>query len=190
MKILVCGASGMLGNAVFRLLSEHTAGTVIGTARSESCRHYFPDHLQPSLITGIDVEHPNSLLRVFAQTRPDVVINCIGLVKQVADADDPLQAIPLNAMLPHRLATLCKVNSSRLIHISTDCVFSGQKGGYTEDDVVSSDFMSDPHSSIFDAGAGIGLNDRFFKVVSWYDNEFGYASRCVDLIRYMAERGL
>ncbi|MGA0286800.1 MAG: type I glyceraldehyde-3-phosphate dehydrogenase [Phycisphaerales bacterium] len=62
--------------------------------------------------------------------------------------------------------------------------------GYTEDDVVSSDFMSDPHSSIFDAGAGIGLNDRFFKVVSWYDNEFGYASRCVDLIRYMAERGL
>ncbi len=62
--------------------------------------------------------------------------------------------------------------------------------GYTEDDVVSSDFMSDPHSSIFDAGAGIALNDRFFKVVSWYDNEFGYASRCVDLIRYMAERGL
>ena len=135
MKILVCGASGMLGNAVFRLLSEHTAGTVIGTARSESCRHYFPDHLQPSLITGIDVEHPDSLLRVFAQTRPDVVINCIGLVKQVADADDPLQAIPLNAMLPHRLATLCKVSGSRLIHISTDCVFSGQKGGYTEDDV-------------------------------------------------------
>lgn len=60
--------------------------------------------------------------------------------------------------------------------------------GYTEDEVVSSDFMSDPHSSIFDAKAGIQLNDRFFKVVSWYDNEFGYASRCVDMIRMMAER--
>lgn len=60
--------------------------------------------------------------------------------------------------------------------------------GYTEDEVVSSDFMSDPRSSIFDAKAGLQLNDRFFKVVSWYDNEFGYAARCVDMLRMMAER--
>ncbi|MHC5002329.1 MAG: type I glyceraldehyde-3-phosphate dehydrogenase [Planctomycetota bacterium] len=59
---------------------------------------------------------------------------------------------------------------------------------YTEDDVVSSDFISDVHSSIFDAGAGIELNDRFFKVVSWYDNEMGYAARCVDMMCMMAER--
>ena len=135
MKILVCGASGMLGNAVFRLLYEHTADTVIGTARSESCRHYFADHLQSSLLTGIDVEHSDSLIRVFARTCPDVVINCIGLVKQVADADDPLQVVPLNTILPHRLAKLCEVTGSRLIHISTDCVFSGRKGQYTEKDV-------------------------------------------------------
>ncbi|MEY3023941.1 MAG: type I glyceraldehyde-3-phosphate dehydrogenase [Phycisphaerales bacterium] len=62
--------------------------------------------------------------------------------------------------------------------------------GYTEEEVVSSDFMSDSRSSIYDAGAGIALNDRFFKIVSWYDNEFGYASRCVDLIRFMASKGL
>ena len=60
--------------------------------------------------------------------------------------------------------------------------------GYTEDEVVSSDFIGDSHSSIFDAKAGIELNDRFFKVVSWYDNEWGYACRCVDMIRFMAER--
>jgi glyceraldehyde 3-phosphate dehydrogenase len=60
---------------------------------------------------------------------------------------------------------------------------------YTEEEVVSSDFVGDPHSSIFDAKAGIELNSRFFKVVSWYDNEFGYAARCVDVIRYMASRG-
>jgi len=59
---------------------------------------------------------------------------------------------------------------------------------YTEDEVVSSDFIGDPHSSIYDAGAGIELNDRFFKVVSWYDNEAGYAARCVDMVRMMAER--
>ena len=57
---------------------------------------------------------------------------------------------------------------------------------YTEDEVVSSDFIGDPHSSIYDAGAGIGLNSRFFKVVSWYDNEAGYAARCVDMLMMMA----
>lgn len=60
--------------------------------------------------------------------------------------------------------------------------------GYTDEEVVSSDFMSDPRSSIFDAAAGIQLNDRFFKIVSWYDNEFGYATRCVDMLRMMADR--
>ncbi|MFO0829351.1 MAG: type I glyceraldehyde-3-phosphate dehydrogenase [Phycisphaerales bacterium] len=60
--------------------------------------------------------------------------------------------------------------------------------GYTDEEVVSSDFMSDPRSSIFDALAGIQLNDRFFKIVSWYDNEYGYATRCVDMLRLMAEK--
>ena len=58
---------------------------------------------------------------------------------------------------------------------------------YTEDEVVSSDFIHDAHSSVFDAGSGIELNSRFFKLVSWYDNEWGYSNRCVDLIRYMAK---
>jgi glyceraldehyde 3-phosphate dehydrogenase len=60
--------------------------------------------------------------------------------------------------------------------------------GYTTDQVVSSDFIHDRRSSIFDAGSGIGLNNRFFKLVSWYDNEWGYSYRCVDLLRYLAER--
>jgi glyceraldehyde 3-phosphate dehydrogenase len=59
---------------------------------------------------------------------------------------------------------------------------------YTEDDVVSSDFIHDPHSSIFDAGSGIELNSRFFKLVSWYDNEWGYSNRCVDLLKFMVSK--
>jgi glyceraldehyde 3-phosphate dehydrogenase len=59
---------------------------------------------------------------------------------------------------------------------------------YTEDEVVSSDFIHDAHSSIFDAGAGIELNSRFFKLISWYDNEWGYSHRCVDLLNYMIEK--
>jgi glyceraldehyde-3-phosphate dehydrogenase type I len=57
--------------------------------------------------------------------------------------------------------------------------------GYTEDSVVSSDFIGDQHSSIFDAGAGISLNNNFVKLVSWYDNEFGYSCRVVDLIKHV-----
>ena len=62
--------------------------------------------------------------------------------------------------------------------------------GYTTDEVVSSDFIHDARSSIFDAGSGIGLNNKFFKLVSWYDNEWGYSNRCVDLVRFIAKKGL
>ena len=60
--------------------------------------------------------------------------------------------------------------------------------GYTEDEVVSTDFVTDPRSSIFDAGAGIELNANFFKCVSWYDNEWGYSNRVVDLLLHMAKK--
>src|SRR6202012_5470339 len=60
---------------------------------------------------------------------------------------------------------------------------------YTEDEVVSTDFIHDPSSSIFDAGSGIELNSRFFKLVSWYDNEWGYSNRCVDLVKYIVSKG-
>ena len=60
---------------------------------------------------------------------------------------------------------------------------------YTDDEVVSSDFIHDAHSSIFDAGSGIELNSKFFKLISWYDNEWGYSNRCVDLLRYMVGKG-
>ena len=60
---------------------------------------------------------------------------------------------------------------------------------YTEDQVVSSDFIHDPASSIFDAGSGIELNSKFFKLISWYDNEWGYSNRCVDLLKYMVSKG-
>ena len=86
------------------------------------------------MVTGVDVENHDSLVNLFAKITPDVVINCVGLVKQLSDANDPLQAVPINSLLPHRLAALCKLASARLVHISTDCVFSGAAGGYLETD--------------------------------------------------------
>jgi len=134
MKVLVVGASGMLGNAMMRFLSHDPALEVWGTARSPSVRQYFPPELGGRIIAGVDVENQDILTRVLAELRPAVLVNCIGLVKQLAQADDPLLALPINAMLPHRLARLCALGGARLVHVSTDCVFNGAKGNYRESD--------------------------------------------------------
>lgn len=134
-KVLVLGASGMLGNAVLRLFAQSTGYEVVASARSTSALRLLPEELSDRVICGVDVENMDGLTSLFAKVRPDVVINCIGLVKQLAEADDPLSAIPINALLPHRLARLCDVAGARLVHMSTDCVFSGTKGMYTEVDM-------------------------------------------------------
>ena len=134
MNILVLGVSGMLGNAVFRYFSANSQHQVMGTLRSSSGRRFFPAEQAEQLLCGVDVLDADALMAAFAKARPDVVINCVGLIKQLADAKDPLTALPINAMLPHRLATLCRVAGARLLHVSTDCVFSGTKGMYREQD--------------------------------------------------------
>jgi dTDP-4-dehydrorhamnose reductase len=120
---------------MFRMLSEQKEWQVYGTARAASVRGYFDEQLKPNILTGVDVENQDGLVAVLEKTRPDAVINCIGLVKQFAESDDPLLALPINAMLPHRLARLCALVGARLVHVSTDCVFNGKRGGYRESDV-------------------------------------------------------
>ena len=134
MKVLVIGTTGMLGNSIFRVLREKVEWQVFGTARSEGAKSLFAPNIAERLILGVDVEQHDTLIKAFILVRPDVVINCVGLVKQLAHAEDPLQAISINALLPHRLARLCELVGARLVHMSTDCVFSGSKGGYREDD--------------------------------------------------------
>jgi dTDP-4-dehydrorhamnose reductase len=133
-RVLVLGATGMLGNAILRFFAQSTGFIAFGSARSNRALQLLPAYLSDWVVCGVDVENIDSLVRLFAKTRPDIVINCIGLVKQLSEANDPLAAIPLNAMLPHRLAQLCTVAGARFVHMSTDCVFSGTHGMYTESD--------------------------------------------------------
>ena len=135
MKILVLGASGMLGNAMLRVLSAQEGWSVFGTVRDVNPALHVA---APSavLIPGVYADQPDSLLAAFAQARPDVVINCVGLVKQLSNAEDPLVAVPINTLLPHRLARMCEVAGARLVHVSTDCVFSGKQGNYAESDLA------------------------------------------------------
>lgn len=139
MKALVLGATGMLGNAMVRVLAACKDIEVYGTARHEGARSFFPGLPPERIIPGVEVEKHDPLVGVFARVHPDVVINCIGLVKQLAKSSNPLYAIPLNTMLPHRLAMLCEATNARLVHISTDCVFSGARGNYVETDTPDAD---------------------------------------------------
>jgi dTDP-4-dehydrorhamnose reductase len=125
----------MMGSAVFRVFAQSDEYSVMGSARSAGVLRLLPSELRDQVVCGVDVENTDSLMRLFALVRPNVVINCIGLVKQLAEADDPLAAIPINALLPHRVARLCDVAGARLIHMSTDCVFAGTRGMYSEQDV-------------------------------------------------------
>ena len=136
MRILVLGVTGMLGNAVLRVLATAREHQIYGTLRSDDS-YNLRAQLEPScnITHGVDVENNDSLVKIFGQVRPDAVVNCVGLVKQLGHAADPLLAIPINSLLPHRLAALCRIGGARLIQISTDCVFSGEKGNYVESDV-------------------------------------------------------
>ena len=134
MKILVFGATGMLGNAVIRVLSEIDNWEVFGTIRSENVKKLFNLKIADRLVQCGDVTNYNDLVKIFNKVQPDIVINCISLSRSLRIKSDPLLMIPVYALLPHQLAKLCGDSGARLIHMSTDCVFSGSKGGYTEND--------------------------------------------------------
>ncbi len=134
MKVLVIGASGMIGSAMLRVLSEKNGWEVFGTVRDESVKRFFSAPIGERLRAGIDLGSQDSLLRILDLVRPDVAINCAGLTRHKPEAEDPLVAIPINTLMPHRLAGLCKLAGVRLIHVSTDCVFSGERGKYVEED--------------------------------------------------------
>jgi len=85
--------------------------------------------------SGVDARLPEKLREVAAACRPNAVINAVGIVKQRAEASEAIQSLEINALLPHRLAMICEVAGARLVHISTDCVFSGRRGRYVETDV-------------------------------------------------------
>ena len=150
MRVLVLGVTGMLGHASFRILGESPQHEIWGTLRNDDARRYFPEAHQSRLVSGVDVLEQDVLAATLGRVAPDVVVNCVGLIKQMPDANDPLVALPINAMLPHRLARLCESLGARVIHIGTDCVFSGRRGMYRESDVSDADDIYGKSKSIGD----------------------------------------
>ncbi len=133
LKVLILGATGMLGHKLYQVLRP--SFDVVGTIRSGYkiiSRYGF---LEPTiLIPRFDAMEPNAPKRVIESIRPDVVINCIGVINKLVDEAGPEAATYLNAEFPHELYRICRPRGIRLLHSSTDCVFSGKKGNYKETD--------------------------------------------------------
>ena len=132
-RALVIGGGGMLGHQVWRALDARfeTRATV---------REWRPTfgrvgpRAREQAIEGVDARRFDTVERALAEFRPHFVVNAAGVVKQAAAATDPIASIEVNALFPHRLAAACEAVGAKLAHVSTDCVFSGRKGRYTETD--------------------------------------------------------
>lgn len=135
LRVLVFGATGMLGSTIFRSFSSDKSIETFGTMRDRGGALFFAPELRDGLIPNIHVEGEAGILTAFSRARPDIVINCVGIIKQLPNANDHLESLTINSSLPHRLAKYSDMGGARLVHFSTDCVFSGKHGNYREDDI-------------------------------------------------------
>jgi len=132
-RVLVLGAAGMLGHKLLQVLSERF--TIAGRDRRPTGDYLKMPVLSNILLYGgVDAEKFSTIKNVVEEFQPDVILNAIGVVKQLKEAKAPIISISINALLPHKLAELCAKTGTRLVHFSTDCVFSGAVGGYKEKD--------------------------------------------------------
>lgn len=132
LKVLVIGATGLLGNALMRTFVEGEV-EAFGTTRRAEAAHLFAPEVGRRLIVTGPLESLDALVRMFEEATPDVVINCAAVGRPAPL--DPMQSIAIYSTLPQRLAHLCRQNGVRLIQISSDGVFSGRRGNYSETDI-------------------------------------------------------
>jgi dTDP-4-dehydrorhamnose reductase len=164
MRVLVLGVGGMLGHKMYQRL-----GTAPGVERFATLRAVRSDMpyaripwLQDTaqVFDRVDAMDWPRLEALLTRLRPQVVINCIGVIKQRAEAKAPVPSITLNALLPHRLLETVSTWTGRVIHISTDCVFSGSRGGYREADLSDADDLYGRTKYLGELTAGPGLTLR------------------------------
>ena len=136
MKVLILGGSGMLGHKLWQTLAPRFDTTATFRRLPSAASGIFDS---ARLIEGVAADQFDTVANALAQVQPEVVVNCVGIVKQDAAAKDPVTSITVNSLFPHRLAQACSAANARLIHISTDCVFSGRRGNYSEDNITDAE---------------------------------------------------
>lgn len=134
-KILIIGANGMLGSSLLRYLSKEATLEVLGTVRSLEAEKLLSCQGYNNTIREVDIIDFHTLRSVVMKFKPAYVLNCVGVIKQLEQSKAPVPSIEINSLFPHRIAKVCDEVGARLIHFSTDCVFSGIKGMYVESDI-------------------------------------------------------
>ncbi len=129
----------MLGSAIFRVMQTRARCEMLATTRNAAGFLLENPASEIRIVNGVDAANTQSLVDLLSDFQPDDVINCIGIVKQLQSGNQLRTAIPVNAIFPQRLEQICSNLGARLIHISTDCVFSGSRGMYREDDVADTE---------------------------------------------------
>lgn len=139
MKVLIIGGAGMLGHQCFIKLSKHFGSENVGCTIRKLKKHYsrFGLFSAANVFESVDVADFHKLEEILKKFRPEVIVNCVGLTLRKPALGDFENALEINSMLPHRLALWGNANNCRVIHFSTDCVFDGSLGGYSEADSPS-----------------------------------------------------
>ncbi|HEY7758320.1 MAG TPA: SDR family oxidoreductase [Burkholderiales bacterium] len=133
MRVLILGGDGMLGHRLLRQLRvRHEVKVTLHQELPAYAR--FELFTAANVFAGVDVRDSDQLAQVLAAFPPHAIVNCVGIVKQRAEAGEAIPSLQINSLLPHRLAQLARVVGARLVHLSTDCVFAGTRGDYREDD--------------------------------------------------------
>ena len=136
MKIVVLGASGMLGHKMYQTLKGYFPATLGFTLEDVKQGPLKQVELLQSddVLCGVDVSDYSRVESILAEIKPDYIVNCVGIIKQRDAASAYIPSIELNALLPHKLSAMAEKWGGRVIHFSTDCVFDGKRGAYTEED--------------------------------------------------------
>jgi dTDP-4-dehydrorhamnose reductase len=133
LRVLILGGGGMLGHKLWQRFRERF-DTWVTVRSSFAAYQRFELFEQARTIDGVDAADIDSVIRAVSLVRPTAIVNAIGIVKQLPSAQDPVISISINSLFPHRLAAIGRAAGARVVHVSTDCVFSGRRGGYTEQD--------------------------------------------------------
>lgn len=183
-RVLVLGATGMLGASIFRGLAQSAKWEITGTVRDrESAKSVIQSVPNAKIVDGVDALRFETVVDVIRDTSPDVVINCIGVVKQVDGASHSELSIELNSLFPHRVGRLCSTAGARMIHFSTDCVFTGTSGGYVETDLMDAsdlygrskslgEVAEAPHLTLRTSIIGHEVNTAH-SLIDWYLSQEG-----------------
>lgn len=157
MRVVILGGSGMLGHKLWQTLAPRFETTATFRRVPPAASKIFD---KSQSMEGVAADQFDTVEKALSQVRPDVVVNCVGIVKQDAAAKDPVTSITVNSLFPHRLAQACAAANARLIHISTDCVFTGRRGNYSEDNVADAEDLYGRTKALGEVDYGNNLTIR------------------------------